>query len=351
MPTVKWVFFPLDRQLQLGDVHWSEGVARLGVWLSGQATFGAAADILEQVGQIHVSKSSVWRQAKHWGEAFQAAEEQHAEQVQPVPSREEISPGEAKNDQRLGVGLDGAKVYVLTEGWKEFKVGCVYEVEARPTFSPATLEWETLGHAVRNTYVTHLGDPAGFGPKVWAEAHRRHWTQAWETQVVGDGAPWIWNLAADHFYDSYQVVDWYHATQHLASAATAVYGDQTSPAQQRWSKDHTELLFQGHADQVAHRLRCLADDRIGQARQSLLEEAGYFEHNQHRMNYLELREDGWLIGSGMVESGAKQFKHRFTGAGMRWSRPGAERLMPIRPALLSRTFDSAWREVYCSPNT
>ena len=79
--------------------------------------------------------------------------------------------------------------------------------------------------------------------------------------------------------------------------------------------------------------------QTGSVRDDLLEQAGYFENNQHRMNYLELREEGWLIGSGMVESGAKQFKDRFTGPGMRWSRPGAERLLPIRAAVMSRTFD------------
>jgi len=74
---------------------------------------------------------------------------------------------------------------------------------------------EDVGHAVQNTYVAHLGGPEVFGQKVWAEAQRRQWTQAWDTEVLGDGAPWIWNLADDHFYASLRVVDWYHATEHL----------------------------------------------------------------------------------------------------------------------------------------
>jgi hypothetical protein len=67
------------------------------------------------------------------------------------------------------------------------------------------------------------------------------------------------------------------------------------------------------------------------------------------MQYLETREEGWLIGSGMVESGAKQYKDRLTGAGMCWSRPGAERLLPIRSAVMSDTFDQVWRLAYNSP--
>lgn len=64
---------------------------------------------------------------------------------------------------------------------------------------------------------------------------------------------------------------------------------------------------------------------------------------------MELREDGYPIGSGMVESGAKQFKARFTGSGMRWSRDGINRLLPIRAAILSDQFDLIWDDIYSSP--
>jgi hypothetical protein len=67
------------------------------------------------------------------------------------------------------------------------------------------------------------------------------------------------------------------------------------------------------------------------------------------MNYLEMREEGWLIGSGSVESAAKQYKARFTGPGMRWSRPGAERLLPVRSAIMGGRFDEVWRIAYSSP--
>jgi hypothetical protein len=67
------------------------------------------------------------------------------------------------------------------------------------------------------------------------------------------------------------------------------------------------------------------------------------------MQYLEFREEGYPIGSGMVESEARQFKARFCGPGMRWSRQGAERLIPIRAAIMSQQFDTLWPVVYNSP--
>lgn len=325
-------------------------MVRLVTWLDGQASFRQVADILEQVGQIHLSSSTAWREGQTWGEAIRAEEQRQAEHLQHLPSRAEIVPGEAHQPERMGAALDGAMLYVWGEGWKEFKVGSIFKVVEQPTLDPQTLDWEDVGHATEITYVSHLGGPEMFGQKVWAEAHRRQWARAEDTQVLGDGAVWIWNLAREHFYDSRETVDWFHATQHLGQAADCLYGEDKTPPKERWLHEHKQLLFQGQAGQLADRLRTLASGQTAERQEVLLQEAGYFTHNQHRMQYLELREEGWLLGSGMVESGAKQFKARFTGPGMRWSRPGAERLLPVRAAVMSNTFDPIWRSVYSSPN-
>jgi hypothetical protein len=89
-----------------------------------------------------------------------------------------------------------------------------------------------------------------FGQLVWAEAQARGWEQAMDTQVVGDGASWIWNLAGEHFYDSRQVVDWYHATEHLGVAAKLLHGEG-SVAAKRWYKRAETKLYQGHAEGIA----------------------------------------------------------------------------------------------------
>jgi hypothetical protein len=144
-----------------------------------------------------------------------------------------------------------------------------------------------------------------------------------DTQVVGDGAPWIWNLAGEHFYDSRQVVDWYHATEHLAVAAKLLHGEGSAAAK-RWYQRAETTLYQGHAGRIALDLSEAAANHP-QVADSLLAQAGYFSKNKRRMQYLEMREEDWVIGSGMVESGCKQFKARFCGPGMRWNREGIER--------------------------
>ena len=201
---------------------------------------------------------------------------------------------------------------------------------------------------MNNTYVAHLGGPDAFGEMVWAEAARRGWEGAIDTEAVGDGALWIWNLVADHFYDSHQVVDWYHAVEHLAEVARIQKGEET-PAATRWLNAHKTALFSGHAAQIAQELLAAACDYPSSVATVLRREAEYFRKNQHRMQYQEMRENGWAIGSGMVESGAKQFKARFCGPGMRWSRAGAENLIPVRAAIMGGRFEALWRTAYNSP--
>lgn len=317
------------------------------VWLSGMVDYETAEEILEKVGQIVVSDSSVWRQAQEWGKSFQAIAEAERIRCHVLPGRWGRSCRGVEPKGRMGVAMDGSMIHIRDEGWKELKVGSLFDVEVRPTLDRETGERVELAHAVNNSYVAHLGGPERLGQMAWAEAQRRGWEQAADTEVLGDGAPWIWNLAADHFYDSHQVVDWYHATEHLAKAARLLKGQGTLAAT-RWFNAQKTALFEGHAARIAQQLMAAAQSCPSVA-EELEKEAGYFRKNQRRMNYQEMREEGWAIGSGMVESAAKQFKARFAGPGMRWSRDGAEKLIPVRAAIMSKRFDELWEVVYNSP--
>ena len=333
--------------MRLWDKHWSEQLAKEAVWLSGLVTFEQAAEIMTRVGQIPIAPSSVWQRSAKWGGQLQAVESQQRALANALPARSEVVRGEVSGEQILGVAMDGAKVHVRQEGWKELKTGCVFAVEVRPTLDKASGEMMDLAHAIDNTYVAHLGGTRIFGQQVWSEAKRRAWTQAHDSIALGDGAPWIWNLVSEHFSDSRQAVDWYHAKSHLSNTANVLHGEGSAEAK-RWLKPHETLLFQGHAQRIADELQLAAADATSGA-DELRREAGYFHDNQRRMQYMELREDGFPIGSGMVETGCKQFRARFTGAGMRWSRPGVERLLPVRASILSHRFDDAWKAAYFSP--
>lgn len=321
-------------------------MSKLAVWLSGKMTYAETVEVLERVGHMTVSTSSVWRLAQRWGERFRVVEEMERKWG-GTPSQE----GERRKgagSKRMGVAMDGGMIHIRDEGWKELKVGSIFDVGVRKRREAVTQEWMELGHAEEESFIAHLGGPEEFGKMSWAEARRRGWERATATEALGDGAPWIWNLVQEHFYDSCQVVDWYHAAEHLGAVARMLYGEETEAAK-RWYQRQRTTLYQGHALRIAKELEAEAKGRPQQA-EALQREAGYFRNNYRRMQYLQMREEKWAIGSGMVESGVKRYKMRFCGAGMRWSREGAERLLSIRTAVMSRRFDETWHKANALPS-
>ena len=327
------------------EKQWSEQVAKQAVWLSGLVAYRRAAEVLQNVGQIDISASSIWRRVERWGSQMQAVEA--GQQVKAYELEEPQPHDPNRSLGKMGVAMDGTMLHIRTEGWKELKVGCVFEIGSRVEKDPLTQEEVQLGSAIHNTFTAHLGGPETFGRQIWAEARQRSWMEAEDSLAIGDGATWIWNLVSEHFYASHQLVDWFQATEHLAEAARVLYGEGT-PKQRIWYRRWAHKLYLGHSRKLVSALKRQATLQPDIA-EPLLQQAGYFQNNLKRMNYLEMRMEGYPIGSGMVESAAKQYKGRFCGPGMHWSRPGAERLIPVRSAILSKRFDKTWQLAYNSP--
>lgn len=264
-----------------------------------------------------------------------------------LPNRGTLIKGTAVHQGRLGGAMDGVMVHLREEGWKELKIGAVFELEPEMLYDEQSREMVPYGRAVNNSYVAHLGEPQPFGQMMWAEAKARGWERCYETQIIGDGAPWIWNLTDEHFFDSLQTLDWGHAAEHLYQVAPLLYPQQPDRSK-RWLSQAETRLFQGHAEQIVLDLHQHAKQNTVHSK-PLQTAANYFDTHKRRTQYLEFREEGYVIGSGMVESEAKQYKARFTGPGMRWSRTGLNHLLPIRTAIMSNQFDHLWQKSFYSP--
>lgn len=319
------------------------------VWLSGtEKSFEHAEKVMQRIGHIAISDSTIWRRKEEWGLQFQALEEERCKQANIVGSAGVFRARALGAQKRVAVSMDGTMVHIRKEGWKELKVGCCCELRVYPTRDPVTRDWEDLAHGEHLRYTAHLGGPEEFGEKLWALAKDYGWEEAQDRQALGDGAAWIWNQVAEHFYDAKQTVDWYHGTEHVAHMANLLHGEGT-PAYTRWYNATCTSLYQGHAAEVAQEVILAADSYAEEIANKLHCEAAYLQTHQRRMQYQQFREDGYLLGSGMVECGGKQFKARFCGPGMRWNRTGLERLIPIRAAVLDDSFDSVWETAHKSP--
>lgn len=303
----------------LTNSAYSKRLRQQMVWLSGLRPYAQVEQVFERLTGQLIPDASVWVEAQRAGQRFC---EHMAQQRQRVGiERTQWEHRHYNPRARKGVSFDGGMVNIRDEGWKELKAGVVADL-------PAGGHPLHLDHL---TYTALLGDVTAFSSALWALAVQRGVSYAGEVDVTADGAGWIWRLVADLFPYSVQIVDWYHARQHLTQAAAARYPTDERRAQ-TWFHQMSEYLFLGQvwvmvADLLVH---------------GLPQHARYFQIHQRRMQYHEFRGEGYPIGSGSVESGVKQFKHRLIAAGMRWSRPGVERMIALRTAILSDQFDELW---------
>ncbi|MDP9312179.1 MAG: hypothetical protein M3R24_15055 [Chloroflexota bacterium] len=144
-----------------------------------------------------------------------------------------------------------------------------------------------------------------------------------EVVVIGDGAHWLWELAALHFPEATQILDWFHATEYIWNAATAIWGE-TQPARKVWAEQQLQAVWDGHVAAVLAELQRHpgAGAAVGVAQT-------YFTNQQGRMNYPAYRARGLPIGSGTIERGCKQLvSARLKQAGMIWQAAGAIRDQP-----------------------
>lgn len=299
------------------------------VWLGPLVTYSQAVEIFERIGHRVIARSSIWQRVQAEGERLHQTAQKQQQRVSP--ERVKLSSTRQDHGQVKGIGMDGGMVNIRGEDWKEMKVGAVYDVETRLERDQQTQELVEQAHGIHVTYTAVLGSPEAFAPALWMLAVQHHVPDAADSCVTADGAAWIWRLAADLFPDSVQIVDWFHACQHLDEAAKALFPDDPAAAS-HWFRQHQAFLFQGHLQPITAPLE--------QAGLSSL--AHYFHTHQRRMQYQEFSEHPFPIGSGCTESGVKQFKSRLTGPGMRWSRPNAERMLTLRSAVLSHSFDELW---------
>jgi Transposase len=323
--------FPQDEQWGVNETVYSDALGKQMVWLSGWLTYEQSHQVFERIGERFIPASSVWRQTQYHGERLQRYVEQQRDQVSV--ERVALPAALHDHDQRKAVSMDGGMVNIRGDGWREVKVGAVFDVETRLERNPQTQELDELAHGVNLHYTAVLGTKEAFTPALWALAVAHDVPTAKDRAVVADGAAWIWNVAEDVCPDGRQIVDWFHAVQHLAQAATALYPDEHDSKQRtQWLKICQDHLYMGRIHALIAALHQRGRDDL----------AGYFERHQRRMQYLEFREEGLPIGSGTVESGVKQFKQRLTGTGMRWNADNADRMLVIRAAVLGDDFDALW---------
>ena len=217
---------------------------------------------------------------------------------------------------------------------REAKLGCV--------FTQTT--WDKKGFALRDpdstTYTGAIETAEEFGKRIYREGLRRGWNRAKKKVVIGDGAEWIWTLVAEHFPDAMQIVDLYHARQHLWEVARKLYPND-EVKQKAWMKVHQKrLLDKGKIKKLVDALRSIDNPEVAE---KIRTEANYFEKNAKRMNYPKFRRQHLFVGSGVIEAGCKAvIGARLKQSGMFWTVRGANAILALRCSHLNGRFEDYW---------
>lgn len=211
-----------------------------------------------------------------------------------------------------------------------------HEVKLAVLFDPRDLE--------SSFYVASTEDAEVFGWRLWNELQSQGLNGDWLLEVLGDGAPWIWNLADDHFAGVWQLLDFYHAAEHLHQTAVALWPEGVANA---WWHRRLDQLRKGELGNFFAALKLIAkryqtnDDETSPRR--LLE---YFEGNRARLGYAEALKRNLPIGSGAVESATSHIvQQRLKQSGMRWSLPGAQAILNLRTRHRNGQFEQYWENL------
>lgn len=334
---------PADVVLDVEGTGFSPGLRRLMTKAGAEVCFERARELLFELGGVRGTAKEVERVSEAVGSAIL-----RREKAAVALALRGASAAEGEPPEILYLAADGTGVPVLrreTEGRKGKAadgIARTREVKLGAVFTSSRLDEEGL--PVRDpgstSYVGKIEEVDRFGERLYSEAIRRGLNEAQRLVMLGDGAPWVWNLCDLHFPGAIQIVDFYHVAEHLAAISKLLHPNDEAK-RKLWFQQARKKLKRGRVAQIIAELK--ARPGRGRKKEELEKALAYFEKNQARMRYDQFRKQGLFIGSGVVEAGCKSvIGKRLKQSGMHWTVRGANAIIALRCCLESGGFEDYW---------
>lgn len=340
---------PKDTALDIVGTSFSPGVRRIMGRVGAYRPFGLGHEDIKEMAGILVDTKEIERVSHQLGAEVEVFYKKEADlslsgkviPFQAIPKMYICIDGtgvpvvKTETVNRKGKGEDGnAKT-------REAKLGCV--------FTQSTLDKN--GYPIRDeastSYVGAIETAEMFGDRIYAEAMFRGLERVQRLCLIGDGAPWIWNIADEQFYGAIQIIDLYHAREHYWNVARVMFGSDKGEIG-AWTDKRRKELDQGKVEQVIEAIKDLSPS-TEQGKEVLEREIGYFEKNRDRMRYHEFRRQGLFVGSGVVEAGCRTvIAQRLKQSGMHWTVKGANSIIALRCCFLSIRWEDFWEYRACA---
>ena len=324
--------YPHDARLWFAGHAVSWPLAKVTARLMGWMPAEQVRTILMQDHRVELSKQTIQEIAHTAGEILLAQEDAQRKAFFALSPGEQAKgmPRSPRSAPVVAVYADGAMLHAEGE-WREIRVGRVRALDAEK-------------QAVAQKTFARFLSLEEFGRQLFLDAYHTGYGQASQRVFLGDGAHWLWELAALHFPEAVPILDWYHLSENLHQAAHGVFGVGTEEAR-AWAKERLSELWEGRHRQARVAIGVLKKQvRSPAKREALRKLEVYLKNNADRMDYPRYRVAGLPIGSGPVESACKCLVGtRCKQAGMRnWRCRRAEAILRLRAALYDNQFDGLW---------
>ena len=333
-------FCPRDQALRLQSFSLTPGVLRMTASVAALVSFEESSELLHELAGVEVSTKQVERAAEALGAEIAVDEHQQVEKMS------EVAP-------TMYLGMDGTGVPMRAQEvadragkqadgsakTREAKLVTIWTAESRdeqgkPVRDPGSV---TYSAAIESAATLDTSpDLSDFAARVQREASRRGFSEAQRQAVLGDGSTWIWNTTTELFPQATQILDRFHAKEHLSQVGKAIYGD--GPEGKSWIQARYDELDEGHLKSLVHALHCHARP-YKEARECI----HYVWKNRRRMRYPKYHQQGFCTSTGVVEAGCKLvIGTRLKRAGMHWTVKGANAIIALRCSKLNGRFEDFW---------
>jgi hypothetical protein len=326
-----------------------------------EPSFEQAAEGYQEATGGSISGASVRRVTQDFGRQVCAQQEQEAARADQVGPFEELPherwmPMHTPLTEAGNVSSDGTMILVRSEGWKEVKAAAFSRVTVLPPHHPdrrqgqraGTRKLEGVVRLSEHSYCAGLWDADTFGLYQYAEGVRRGFDRLSQASSVNDGAPWIARITDTNFPHAHFIVDWSHSMEHLWAVGNAVYGEGAMESS-RWVRKREAELWNGQVETVVAALHAL-DLAPNRYPEGVYQAPGYFARRAEAMRYADFRAAGYPIGSGTVESAARNvIQPRMRRPGRGWQRNNANAMLAALGEFHSGRLRWAWKRVF-SPN-
>jgi len=336
-------FCPRDRALGMAGTRLSPAVLRMIGAVGALVSFQEGSALLDELAGLKVDAKQVERSAEALGAEVALDERRDLEPLESGP----VAP-------TMYVGLDGTgiplraaelcgRVGKQPDGsakTREVKLVTAWSAESRDVEGKPIRDAGSVTYsAAIESAATLDTDPclSEFAQRVLREATRRRFLEAPRQVILGDGAPWIWNIATELFPHAIQIVDRFHAKEHLTFVANQLFG-QGSQRATLWAERRRQELDAGSLPALLKAIkRCRG--KSDEARKCI----EYIQRNRSRMDYPNFEKQELCTSSGVVEAGCKvAIGTRLKRAGMHWTLRGSNAIIALRCCRLSGRFESFW---------